>query len=104
MSELKIKKNKEKILKLLNENIDLEYNLGLKKFKRFSEEIINIGSKKEPKEVKVRIGFWIEWFYDEDYPKDKKHAIKIERKKIIEVEGQKSCGWDKITYYNIDEI
>lgn len=49
MSELKIKKNKDKILKLLNENIDLKYNLDLKKFKRFSEEIINIGSKKEPK-------------------------------------------------------
>ena len=55
MSALKIQKNKEKIVKLLNENIDLEYNLDLKRYKRFSEEVKNIGSKKEPKEVKVKI-------------------------------------------------
>ena len=35
MSKLKIAKNKEKIVKLLNENIDLEYNLKLKSFNRF---------------------------------------------------------------------
>ncbi len=104
MSELKIKRNKEKILKLLNQNIDLEYNLNLKRFKRFSEEIVNIGSKKEPKEVKVKIGYWIEWFYDTDYPNDKRHAVKIERKEIVEVEGQKSNGWNKITYYSADNI
>jgi hypothetical protein len=104
MSELKIKRNKEKISKLLNQNIDLDYNLNLKRFKRFSEEIVNIGSKKEPKEIKVKIGYWTELFYDEDYPKDKKHAIKIERRQIIEVEGQKSNGWDKITYYSADDI
>ncbi len=33
MSALKIQKNKEKIVKLLNENIDLEYNLDLKRYK-----------------------------------------------------------------------
>lgn len=104
MSELKIKKNKEKIVKLLNENIDLSYNLRLKYFKRFSEEIRNIGSKKEPKEVKIKIGHWFEWFYDEDYPNDKKHAVKIERSEIVEIDGQKSNHWNKITYYTIDDI
>ena len=104
MSELKIKKNKDKIVKLLNENVDLEYNLELKRFKSFSEETRNIGSKKEPKEVKVKIGHWFEWFYDEDFPKDKKHACKIERSQIIEIDGQKSNHWNRISYYTIADV
>ena len=104
MSALKIQKNKEKIVKLLNENIDLEYNLDLKRNKRFSEEVKNIGSKKEPKEVKVKIGHWFEWFYDEDFPNDKKHAVKIERSEICEVDGIKSNHWNKIKYYSIEDI
>lgn len=104
MSALKIKKNKEKIVKLLNENIDLEYNLNLKRFKRFSEETRQIGTKKEPKEVKIKIGHWSELFYDQDHPNDKKHAVKIDRKEIIEVNGERSFGWNKLTYYSINDI
>lgn len=102
MSVLKIKKNKEKIVKLLNENIDLEYRLKLKSFKRISEEFRNIGTKKEPKEVKVKIGHWIEWFKDEDKPNEK--GIKIERSEIIEVNGHKSDHWRKIQYYTIADV
>jgi propanediol dehydratase large subunit len=104
MSVLKIEKNKEKIVKLINENIDLQYNLDLKRFSRFSEETRQIGSKKEPKEVKLKIGHWFEWFYDEDYPKDKKRAVKIERSQIIEIDGQKSDHWNKIKYYSISDF
>ena len=100
----KIQKNKEKIVKLLNENIDLNYKLNFKKFKKFSEETRNIGSKKEPKEVIVKIGHWFEWFYDEDFSKDKKHAVKIERKEIYEINGHRSYGWDKVEYYKIEDI
>jgi L-arabinose isomerase len=102
MSRLKIQKNKEKIVKLLNENIDLEYNLRLKSYKRISEEIRNIGTKKQPKEVNVKIGYWIEWFKDESRPNDK--GFKVERQEIFEVNGQKSDGWNRISYYTIDDI
>jgi hypothetical protein len=104
MTALKIKKNKEKIVKLLNENIDLHYKENLKRFNRFSEEIKQIGTKKKPKEVKVKIGHWFEWFYDEDFPNDKKHAVKIERSEICEIDGQKSNHWNKITYYTTDDV
>ncbi len=102
MSALKIQKNKEKIVKLLNENIDLEYNLDLKRYKRFSEEVKNIGSKKEPKEVKVKIGHWFEWFKDEDRPNEK--GVKIERSQIIEIDGQKSDQWNRIKYYSVADV
>lgn len=104
MSELKIKSNKEKIVKLLNENIDLEYESRLKKFTRFSETIRQIGTKKEPKEVLTKIGHWFEYFYDSDYPNDKKRAVKVERSEICEIDGQKSNHWNKITYYTIDDV
>jgi transposase len=102
MSRLKIQKNKEKILKLLNETIDLEYNLNLKRFKRFSEETRNIGTKRQPEEAKIKIGYWNEYFKDEDRPNEK--GVKIERAEIIEVNGEKSYGWRKIKYYTIDDI
>ena len=102
MSELKIQKNKEKIVKLLNENIDLEYNLDLKRYKRFSEEVKNIGSKKEPKEVKVKIGHWFEWIKDEDRPNEK--GVKIECSQIIEIDGQKSDHWNRIKYYSVADV
>ena len=102
MSKLKIEKNKEKIVKLLNETLDLEYNLDLKRYKRFSEDVKNIGSKKEPKEVKVKIGHWDEWFKDEDRPNEK--GVKIERSKIVEVDGCKSNHWNKIQYYTIEDM
>jgi len=100
----KIERNKEKIVKLLNENIDLEYNLRLKSFTRFSKTIRQIGTKKEPKEVLIKLGHWFEWFYDEDFPNDKKHAVKIERSEICEIDGQKSNHWNKIKYYTIDDL
>ncbi|WP_324069846.1 MAG: hypothetical protein RSE15_04900 [Flavobacterium sp.] len=100
----KIDKNKVKIVELLNQNIDLKYELKLKRFTRFSEEIKQLGTKKEPKEVKIKIGHWNEFFYDEDFPKDKKHAVKIERKEICEVDGERSNHWKKITYYTIEDI
>jgi hypothetical protein len=100
MSALKIQKNKEKIVKLLNENIDLEYNLDLKRYKRFSEDVKNIGSKKEPKEVKVKIGHWIEKCTDEGTGE----VLKLERSMIIEIDGQKSDHWNKIKYYTVADV
>ena len=99
--ENKILRNKEKIVKLLNENIDLKYNLNLKKFLHFSEETINVGTKKVPSMVKVKMAHWKEFFIDEDTPKN---PISIERKNIIEVEGKKSYGWEKIKYYFVEDL
>ena len=104
MSKLKIERNKQKIVDLLNKNIDLQYQLKIKSFTSFSEKEINIGTKVQSKKVIVKIGHWFEWFYDEDYPNDKKHAVKIERSSIYEIDGQKSNHWNKITYFTIDDI
>lgn len=103
MSALKIQKNKEKIVKILNENIDLMYNLRLKSFTSFSEKEATV-SKKDKTPIKLKIGHWFEWFYDEDFPKDKKHAVKIERSEICEVDGIKSNHWTKIKYYSVEDI
>jgi len=99
----KIDKNKSIIVKLLNENIDLEYNLKLKSFTRFSEKEATV-SKKDKTPIKLKIGHWFEWFYDRDFPKDKKHAVKIERSHIFEIDGIKSNHWNKIKYYTINDI
>jgi len=99
----KIAKNKSKIVELLNQTIDLEYELKLERFERFSDEV-RITQNKPHKEVKIKIGYWFEWFYDEDYPKDKKHAVKIERKEIVEVDGVRTNHWNKLKYYTIDDI
>lgn len=99
-----MQKNKEKIVKLLNENIDLQYNLNLKSFSRHSEEVRNTGTKKNPKQVKLKFGHWFEWFFDEDYPNDKKHAVKIERSEIYEIDGVKSNGCNIITYFTTEDI
>lgn len=104
MTKLKIQKNKEKIVKLLNENVDLQYNLKLKSFIRFSEKVRNTGTNKNPKQVKLKFGHWFELFYDKDYPNDKKHAVKIERSEIIEIDGIKSNGWNRITYFTAEDI
>ena len=101
-SKIYYQKNKEKIVKLLNENIDLQYKLNLKNYHRFSEEVKNIGSKKEPKEVKIKIGHWYEWVKCEDKPNEK--GIKIERCRIIKIDGQKSDHWNKIKYFSADDI
>jgi hypothetical protein len=100
----KIDRNKEKIVKLLNENIDLYYKENIKKYVRVSEEVRSTGTKKEPKTSKVKIGHWFELFYDEDYPNDKKHACKIERKEIFEIDGERSYHWNKITYFTVNDI
>ena len=103
MSQTKIQKNKEKIVKLLNENIDLNYNLKIKRFSRFSEKVVTV-SKKDKTPINLKLGHWFEFFYDEDYPNDKKHAVKIERSEIYEIDLQKSNHWNKIKYYSIDDI
>lgn len=100
----RINRNKEKIVKLLNENIDLHYKERIKKYIRTSEEIRNIGTKKEPKNIIVKIGHWFELFYDDDYPNDKKHAVKIERKDVFEYDGDKILNGRKITYFDVRDI
>jgi len=102
MSRLKIQKNKEKILKLVNENIDLEYNLNVKSMKKIYEKEINAGSKKEPKTVIATFGMWYEYSKDEDRPNDK--PIRIERNEIIAIDGKRSDGWRLIKHYTIDDI
>ena len=104
MSKLKITRNKEKIVKLLNENIDLEYNLKLKRFHRISEEIKTIGSKKIKFESKVKIGWWFEWHKDEDDEDPKSKGVKIERCQIIEIDGVKSDHWNRLSYYSVADV
>jgi len=103
MSQLKIQRNIEKIVKLLNENIDLQYKLQLKKYTRLSEEVKNTASKNKPEQL-IKRGHWFEWFFDKDYPNDKKHAVKIERSEIYEIDGAKSNGWNIVTYFTTEDI
>ena len=104
MSQIKINRNKEKIVKLLNKNIDLEYNLRLKTFHKISLEVKNVGAKKEQKQVTVKIGWWFEWHKDEDDEDPKSKGVKIERCHIIEIDGVKSDHWNRLSYYSVDDV
>lgn len=98
----KIDRNKSKIVQLLNETIDLEYEKKLKRFHRTYDDTKQIGTKRKPDEIKVKIGVWYEWFKDEDQPDSK--GIKVERNEIIEVDGKKSNHWKIIEYYKLEDI
>ena len=95
MSKLKIEKNKEKIANLLNQNIDLEYNMNLKRFKKFTEKIVNIGTRKEPKKVLVKFGHWYDLMGD---------GVKIERSEPVEIDGKKSDSWFVLRYFRAEHI
>ena len=99
MSALKIQKNKEKIVKLLNENIDLDYNLKLKSFTRFSEKTATV-SKKDKTPINLKVGHWIEKSTDEGTGE----VFELERSMIIEIDGQKSDHWNRIKYYSVADV
>ena len=100
MSKLKIKKNKEKIVLLLNQNIDLAYKLKLKGYKKTFEKEVNLGTKRKPKMVIATFGMWLEDFVDEDNGE----VVSIERNEVIAVDGKPSNGYRVINYYSIDDI
>jgi len=100
MSKLKIQKNKEKIVSLLNQNIDLEYKLKLKGYKKTFEKEVNLGTKRKPKMVIATFGMWLEDFVDEDTGE----VVSIERNEVIAVDGKPSNGYRVINYYSIDDI
>ncbi|ELM3727185.1 hypothetical protein RYR32_002627, partial [Flavobacterium psychrophilum] len=95
-----IKKNKEKIVLLLNQNIDLAYKLRLKGYKKTFEKEVNLGTKKEPKIIIATFGMWLEDFVDEDNGE----VVSIERNEVIAVDGKPSNGYRVINYYSIDDI
>jgi hypothetical protein len=99
MSQLKIQSNKEKIVKLLNENIDLEYKLKLKGFIKFSEKTATV-SKKDKTPINLKVGHWVENCIDEGTGE----VLKLERSMIIEIDGQKSDHWNKIKYYTVADV
>lgn len=100
MSKLKIQKNKEKIVSLLNQNIDLEYKSKLKGYKKTFEKEVNLGTKRKPKMVIATIGMWLEDFVDEDNGE----VVSIERNEVIAVDGKPTNGYRVINYYSIDDI
>ena len=100
MSHGKVLRNKQKIVQLLNENIDLKYNMNLKTFKSIYEENRNIGTKKKPNFKFLKIGIWNEGFKDTDTGE----VISVERKSIIEIDGQKSDGWNLLKYYTLKSL
>lgn len=100
MSKLKIQKNKEKIVSLLNQNIDLEYKLKLKGYKKTFEKEVNLGTKRKPKMVIATFGMWLEDFVDEDNGE----VVSIERNEVIAVDSKPSNGYRVINYYSIDDI
>lgn len=102
MSLLRISKNKEKIVKLLNANIDLQYKIDLKSFKKIYEKQIDIGPKRHPKIVTATLGMWYEYYKDESEPNSK--PLRLERNKIIAINGQPSDGWRLIEYYTVDNL
>lgn len=98
---LKIQKNKEKIVQLLNQNIDLNYEINLNFFRKTYSETRNIGTEKSPKFKDVKIGCWFDTYTDES---NSNYPVKIERFQIIEVDGKRSDGWQPLKYYTIDSI
>ena len=100
MSQLKIQKNKEKIVLLLNQNIDLAYKLKFKGYKKTFEKEVNLGTKRKPKMAIVTFGMWLEDFIDE-YNGE---IVSIERNEVIAVDGKPSNGYRVINYYSIDDI
>ncbi|GEJ39782.1 hypothetical protein FPKKA176_contig00091-0001 [Flavobacterium psychrophilum] len=100
MSKLKIQKNKEKIVLLLNQNIDLAYKLKLKDYKKTFEKEVNLGTKRKPKMIIATFGMWLEDFVDEDNGE----VLSIERNEVIAVDGKPSNGYRVINYYSIDDI
>jgi len=102
MSRIRINKNKEKIVNLLNENIDLEYKLLVKSMKKVYDKEMDIGSKKEPRKAIVTFGMWYEWFKDEDRPNEK--GVRIERNMAIAVDGKPSNYYRPLQYYTVNDI
>jgi len=100
MSKLKIKKNKEKIVLLLNQNIDLAYKLKLKGYKKTFEKEVNLGTKRKPKMTIATFGMWVEDFVDEDNGE----VVSVERNEVIAVDGKPSDGYRVINYYSVDDI
>ena len=100
--ENKILKNKEKIVALVNNNMDLEYELMLKQAKRFEECEVQIGTKKNPKKVPAKMMYWYEWFKDDDRPNER--GVRIERKQLIEIDGKRSFGYTVLEHLTIDNL
>lgn len=100
MTKLKIQKNKEKIVSLLNQNIDLEYKLKLKGYKKIYEKEVNLETKRNPKIVIATFGMWLQDFLDEDTG----DIISIERNDVIAIDGKPSNGYRVISYYSINDI
>ena len=94
----KYNKNALKIIELLNENVNYEHTLVFGG--KIISESINTGTKKNPKNVNVKLLKWFEIFEDEDTSK----PIEIERNCIIEVEGKKSNGWQELRYYSEKDV
>ena len=92
----KIQNNRKEIIKLLNQNIDLEYELMLLKAERFETEVTNIGTKKEPNHVPVKFMYWKSEFVDDDGGE----SVFIDRQQAVEVDGKKSDGFRVIEYYS----
>ena len=100
MSKLKIQKNKEKIVLLLNQNIDLAYKLKLKGYKKTFEKEVNLGTKRKPKMIIATFGMWLEDFVDEDNGE----VVSIEKNEVIAVDGKPSNGYRVINYYSVEDI
>ena len=98
--EKKLKKNKEKIVNLLNQNIDLEYKLLVKRMKKTYDKEVNLGTKKVPRLVNVTFGMWYEFFKDEDTNQN----LKLERHMPIAVDGKPSDHYRLIEYYSLEDL
>lgn len=92
----KIERNKIKIVKLLNENIDLEFKALMKKFVRTYKKELNLGTKKNPNIIIAKYGVFYQYFTDEDTGK----KIRIERNAMIEINGER-VGF---THYSLENI
>lgn len=86
----KINRNVQKIYELINLNNELHWSYMTSEGKRFEEQERNMGTKKNPKPATVTVMFWMEKFKDEDTGK----YIRIERSRIVKINGQKSFDYD----------
>lgn len=101
MSVKRIQRNDEKIVALMNKNIDLTYLENIKKAKRFEHIKQNFGTKREPIMKNVKFMIYNQYFIDEDT----KEKIKIERRERVEVDGKRCDQWGReITYYTVETL
>jgi len=105
MSEVlkrRIEYRKERILKLLNEIIDIEYEMYVRQFRSFYTTERNIGTEEKPKMITLKFGV-ITKYMRSKYP-DVFEEMKNQKEICIEYNGKRCTHKGMVTYFTEDDI